>query len=362
VAHNVEQHIWAQPDEFVTAYRELRPIRHLDVEIRLDWRCNAKCKFCGVWKYSRDGMLTTERWKAVLDQLAEAGLEYTLFTGGEPLMYPHFDEVVGYVDALGIEASVITNGFLLTERKVRFLGGLHHLREVVVSIDSPNAEVHDSVRKLTGLFNRAMDGMARVRSLAPHVKLSMNTVVTAETFWTLRDLFTLPVLPDKIHLIPVGINLDWLDTLREVHENDWSMWAEEARHQPLTADNTAEVRGELARLHRLADERGILLESQRFVPDRPYQGSCAVPLAHFVIQPDGDVYPCCHVQDKANRIGELGKQTVGEMLGGEPYRAVLGRLRPVSLASCLRCARYRDFNERIGPLLETAVASPRGPG
>jgi radical SAM protein with 4Fe4S-binding SPASM domain len=357
MVHQVEKHIWDDPAEFRVAYEQLRPIQHLDVEVRLDWRCNAKCKFCGVWKYSRDGMLTVEQWKSIFDQLAGEGLDYALFTGGEPLMYPNFEEIIRYVDGLSVETCVITNGFLLTEKRVRQLGTLEHLREIVVSIDSPDPHVHDEVRKLKGLFNRALDGMRRLRSLAPQVRLSMNTVVSEETFWTMKDLFTLPVLPDKIHMIPVGINVAWLDTLRDVPENGWSSWAEEARQQPLAANAIQTVRDELNELHRLAEEHGVLLESDRFQADGPFQGNCAVPLAHFVIQPDGDVYPCCHVQDKSNRIGELARQTVHDMVASDAYRGLLRRLRPVSLSSCQRCTRYRDFNERVAPLLSVGSRS-----
>ena len=49
----IQEHV----DEFRAAHREFRPIGALELEVRMDWRCNAECKFCGVWKYSREGML-----------------------------------------------------------------------------------------------------------------------------------------------------------------------------------------------------------------------------------------------------------------------------------------------------------------
>lgn len=353
----VQQYVQEHPQELTEAYEEVRPLRHLEIEVRLDWRCNAKCKFCGVWKYSRDGMLSPQRWREIFTDLAARGLRYVLFTGGEPMLYPHFLDLVEHVDALGVDTAIITNGSLLDETRVRRLALLARLREVTVSLDSPDPEVHDEVRKMRGLFARATDGMARLRRLAPHVSLTVNTVVSADTVATVQDMLSLPVLPDKMRIFPVGLDLPWLNTLTKAPDPGWSSWAAEAKTQVVSADTHSRVREGIAELQRDAERVGVVIETDRMLYQRPFHGVCVVPLAHFVIQPDGDVLPCCHIQNRAARIGRLSVQSVPEMFQCAEYQNFLRTLRPVRTPACFACSRYRAFNESAQSLLAAAGQS-----
>lgn len=65
------------------------------LNIYLTNACNLHCVHCfmnaGV-KLDRE--LTSEKWKEVLVDFYAEGGEYVTFTGGEPTMYPQFEEVV----------------------------------------------------------------------------------------------------------------------------------------------------------------------------------------------------------------------------------------------------------------------------
>jgi AdoMet-dependent heme synthase len=356
----VRDHILANPDEFRAAYRELRPVGVLELEVRLDWRCNAQCKFCGVWKYSREGMLPLERWRTVFGELAGAGLAHVLFTGGEPMLYPHFLEIIEYVDSLGVGTAVITNGSLLDEARVGRLSALAHLRQITVSLDSADPQVHDEVRKMRGLFRRATRGMALLRERAPQVRLVVNTVVSASTAATVKDLLALPVLPDHLRVFPVGLDMAWLDSLDGIEENNWGSWAGEAKTEALSPADLAAVRADLRGLVERARAAGVSLELERMRFDTPFSGECVVPMGHFVIQPNGDVYPCCHVQDRPNQIGSLAQESVADLLAGPTYRSLLQRVRPAQLPSCGRCSRYRTFNDTAAELTELGMPTVGG--
>jgi len=354
----VEQYIQAHPAEFARAYRELRPLPRLEIEVRLDWRCNAKCKFCGVWKYSRDGMLSVGRWREIFTDLAAGGLASVLFTGGEPLLYPGFFEVIEHVDSLGVSTSIITNGSLLGEGNVRRLAALDHLTDLTVSLDSARAEVHDEVRKMKGLFKRATAGMARVRQLAPAVRLTVNAVVSASTADTVQELLTLPVLPDRLRVFPVGLDIPWLDSLADKTENDWSAWAAEAKTEQLAEGALEQAAARLSEVEAAGARLGIEVNVERVHHKGSFRGDCAVPMGHLVIGPDGDVFPCCHVQDPGDRLGTLAEQTVGELFASPRYRSFLQQLRPVTLPACLKCSRYRAFNQTAGELLLSVGPAP----
>jgi radical SAM protein with 4Fe4S-binding SPASM domain len=341
----IEEYLHEHPEDLARAWAESAPLGSLDIEVRLDWRCNAECKFCGVWKYSRDGMLSPERWMAIFDELATKGLRRVLFTGGEPMMVPYFHDVIEHVDSLGIETAIITNGSLLKAPRVARLAAMRHLRDVTISLDSGDAGVHDGVRKFQGLFKLAVDGMARLRTMAPQIRLTVNTVISAETAGSLRDLLSLPVLPDQLRVFPVGLDMRWLDTLAVKHEGGWAAWAAEAKDQELSGGERQNALATLSELQCEATAKGVTLEFDRMTPADDFSGNCYVPLGHFVVQPDGDVYPCCHMQSPEQRIGRLGAQSADDFFAGSEYRNFLAELRPVSLSACARCSRYRRFNE-----------------
>lgn len=86
--------------------------------------CNLNCKMCYVHlspeQMGKRDLLATDAWIKLIDQAAEAGMMTATLTGGECLIYPGFDEIYLHLRTLGIQASVLTNGVLLDEERIRF--------------------------------------------------------------------------------------------------------------------------------------------------------------------------------------------------------------------------------------------------
>src|SRR3954447_17399163 len=82
--------------------------------------CNATCDFCC---YAHDrGIVTERRWidaaefARALPILHRRGVRYLTFQGGEPLLHPGIEAMVGAVRAAGIRPALITNGWLLPHK------------------------------------------------------------------------------------------------------------------------------------------------------------------------------------------------------------------------------------------------------
>lgn len=103
-------------------------------------RCNLACGYCNEYDQVSDPVpapLLRQR----IDKLAELGLLFCEFTGGETLLHPELVELVRYASSYRFdERWIITNGYLLSEEVVQQLNdaGLTHLQ---ISIDgvTPNA-------------------------------------------------------------------------------------------------------------------------------------------------------------------------------------------------------------------------------
>ncbi len=97
-------------------------------------RCNLSCTYCNEYdKHSAPVPLA--ELKRRLDCLASFGTKIVTISGGEPLLHPELDEVIGHIRRHGMIAGMITNGYLLTADRIERLNraGLEYLQ---ISIDN----------------------------------------------------------------------------------------------------------------------------------------------------------------------------------------------------------------------------------
>ncbi|HEX9565753.1 MAG TPA: radical SAM protein [Gemmatimonadaceae bacterium] len=119
--------------------------------------CNLACAHC----YSEsapgiDDALDVERLIDLLARLREEGYEIVSVSGGEPLVYRPLDRLVDAAVELGFRVHMITNGLLLSERRLAALAGKLFL--VGVSLDG-SEETHNSVRGRPDAFRKAIRGL-----------------------------------------------------------------------------------------------------------------------------------------------------------------------------------------------------------
>jgi hypothetical protein len=100
--------------------------------------CQLKCPLC-FRGCDRDGFVPVHMElddvkKEVDDLIRLRNVETISIAGGEPLLYPHFDEMIQYIRSRDVEAMVLTNGISLDEEMLRRLRRLDVAR-VVIHID-----------------------------------------------------------------------------------------------------------------------------------------------------------------------------------------------------------------------------------
>lgn len=140
--------------------------------IRVQEACNADCFFCEFALSKDPYRFPLSQMEQVAVQARELGVGVIRFTGGEPLMHPQVVELVRACAAQDHEVSMITNGVALARRADELVDA--GLSQVVISLDSPDAEVHDTYRRTPKLFERAMEG---IHALRGRVLVRVNTVV-----------------------------------------------------------------------------------------------------------------------------------------------------------------------------------------
>ena len=122
-------------------------------------RCNIDCGYCN--EYDKvSPPVPYETLTARIDQLAQLGTSVVAFSGGEPLLHPTLDDLIRLIRSHGMMAGLITNGFLLSEERIKALNaaGLDYMQ---ISIDNV---VPDDVSKKSLKTLDAPDRDGRVHS------------------------------------------------------------------------------------------------------------------------------------------------------------------------------------------------------
>ena len=97
-------------------------------------RCNLACTYCNEFD-DHLAPVPTDTMLERIDHLTRLGTANIEISGGEPLLHPDLDDIIRCIRHNGALAGLITNGYLLNERRIaRFNdAGLDHLQ---ISIDN----------------------------------------------------------------------------------------------------------------------------------------------------------------------------------------------------------------------------------
>ena len=173
--------------------------------------CDLACKHCRAdavdWRDPRE--LSLSEAKVLIRQLRSFGepAPHLVFTGGDPLKYPGFFELVEYGTSLKMRISVAPSGtYNLKQAVIRRLRA-SGVRSISLSLDGSSSEKHDAFRGVRGCFEWTIRAAHFAREAG--LPLQINTLVTADTLKDLPQIYglvkTLAIIRWSLFfLIPVG--------------------------------------------------------------------------------------------------------------------------------------------------------------
>jgi radical SAM family uncharacterized protein len=139
---------------------------------KLLYRCNLECQMCPFWRREDDPLLSVREEVRMMEALAQGGVSFLGFEGGEPLLRPDLPAILEEAHAR-FHTSVVTNGWLLSQRyrEIR-----KHLEFLFVSLDGIG-ETHDRLRGIPRSFERAVAG---IRAVGGEVPVAISHTVTSD--------------------------------------------------------------------------------------------------------------------------------------------------------------------------------------
>lgn len=139
---------------------------------KLLYTCNLRCHMCPFWRRPDERLLSVDQERRMLDAVADAGVSFMGFEGGEPFLRRDLPEIL-HLSHDRFFTSLVTNGWMLKDHIREVKDYIDHL---FVSIDGIG-ETHDRLRGMEGSFEKAKNGIAAAHEFVP---ISLSSTITSE--------------------------------------------------------------------------------------------------------------------------------------------------------------------------------------
>jgi len=346
----------------------------LPIEIILDLtrRCNLHCLMCtqirhsnnipeGLSWYDSRRELPLAGWVDLLDQVKSFRPRLHI-TGGEPLVYPYFQGLVGEAKKRGFFMRLTTNGTLLAEAADLLVAS--RVEVVVVSLDGPE-EIHDHIRGQQGVFEQASGGIRalveyRRKSRNNEPLLLINCTISRANLEVLDQMVPIAqalgadILQFHHTIFDLPANVDRHNRLLSPERSrEWgldlafpSISEHEYYQSQIGAEDIPLLQARLIEARRLAKGRLNLI----FVPnlpfeqiepyylnlDYPFAPTCKRLWKTCRIYPDGTIAPCFHAI-----VGNIRQQPFLELWNSPKMQRLRELINQGLLPGCARCCSRR---------------------
>jgi radical SAM protein with 4Fe4S-binding SPASM domain len=164
----------------------LKKYKPLNVVWETTLRCNMKCMHCGSSAGNgRKNELTTRESIALCNDLKKIGTNLITMMGGEPLVRKDWNIIATHIRDVGLELTIISNGFLINKNTVSQLKKLDPYA-VAISLDGGKEETHDLIRGMKGSFERCKKNIELLRN--ENINTSVITTVHKQNFNELPEI------------------------------------------------------------------------------------------------------------------------------------------------------------------------------
>lgn len=315
-----------------------------NVTIEVTSHCSLRCQMCGIWKTANRDEISSEEWIKIIDALKEwLGTFKLTITGGEPFVKSGIWELLSHCVAINLPVVVLTNGYSLSTEQVRQLCTLQ-LTQVVLSLDSLNAESHDRLRGVSGALQKTLETLSLLTKHDRSFLLGTSTIITDRNLLELgsiaRKLDVLGV--ERIFFQPVqgGFAMSG-DTGWPYNSKLWPTSSQRVEHG---INSLLEAISQGIPVTNSVSEieyfRDYLLQGSNW--QRPW--SCIAGYTAFFCSAFGQVKLCA---PSSNWVGNLRQASPAKIWNSKEAENERARIEECKEACLLNCYRKYDGKEKL---------------
>jgi Fe-coproporphyrin III synthase len=296
-------------------------------------RCNCRCAMCDIWKTTDAREISAAELERRLADIERLGVEWTVFSGGEPLMHSDLFQLARPLRCRGIRVTILSSGLLLERYAAEIV---ETVDDVIVSLDGPPS-VHDEIRGVARAFEQLAAGVRAIHRRAPAYPIRARCTVQARNAAHLRA-----TVDTACQLGLRSISFLAAD-LSSSAFNRPAPWPSE--RQAAVAPCLSTLETEIEALIDAYPTGEFIVESKeklrRLVGHfRACRGleshvapRCNAPWVSAVVEPTGAVRPCFFQPP----IGNLADGTLAEVINGPAAVSFRERLDVAADPICRRC-------------------------
>jgi radical SAM protein with 4Fe4S-binding SPASM domain len=260
-------------------------------------RCNLTCQHCS--NASGRGGVDMKKGDLfrIVDRLSEEGILNFDITGGEPFVRKDVLEIAEKCCNTFYDVTIATNGTLIGKEEAAALAEFSNL-SVIVSLDSHTSQFHDKFRGVDGAFKKAVSGIKNCVSEGIYTRIA--ATFTYENFGDFKQILHLvdELMVDGFNYDVVrgtgrGVNLD----VRPEDDIKWMAEVDSIANEEL-------------------DNEMMTVFSERL--RTTYTQNCGAGKTMWTFAPDGNVRPCCVLDEKYVVCGNLLREDFHEIFSREP--------------------------------------------
>jgi heme b synthase len=258
------------------------------------------------------GELSTRECYKVMDEIASMSKPIFIMTGGEPLLRPDIFDLARYGSKKGFRMVMATNGTLITEETIEEMKA-SGIQRISISLDGPNAETHDTFRKVNGAFEASIRGIRIAKKGG--LEFQINTTVTRTNLQLVPEILRLAVALGAVAhhiflLVPTGRGRELIG--QEISALDYEktlFWFYEQRNQvPLQLKATCAPHYYRI-LRQQAKKEGKNPLHRREGLDAMTRG-CLGGVSFCFISHIGQVQPCGYLEVNCGNVKEKAFQKI----------------------------------------------------
>lgn len=248
--------------------------------------------------------MTTGQIFEMLDDAWSIGMTDYIVWGGEPLLRDDLPEMLAYANQKGLDSTLITNGSLLPEKIHEIAQDLYGL---IVSIDHPDPQTHDRLRRNKGIYERAVEGIRQAKEYE-NLNLFINCVIQKGNTNQLEEMVK---LADKM---AVKISFEMVEVVENYNEK--------------LVPSRREIATAAFKLIKLKNAGYPIVNSssyfQALAERRKY--SCQAPKVLVTVRWDGRVRVCSNIAEDAKPalldcdLGNVTEKSFADIFRSESYK------------------------------------------
>lgn len=332
---NLELRPEGSSEIFLSEYSKKKPFLQT-FHIELTSKCNERCIHCYIPHEKKDTEIESDVMFRAIRQCKDLGVMTIVFSGGEPMLHPHFCDFLKCAKELDFNVTILTNLTLLNDEIIEALK-YKHVSCVNVSLYSMEPDVHDAITTVKGSFEKTKKNILRL--IDNNVAVQINCPIMKQNKNSFHEVINWGQ-DHKCSVVTDYVIMARSDRTIENLENRLSK--EEVRKAiEKIAENSVVFQASIEKESEV--KRGPVADANDRV--------CGVGLSTLCMVANGDIYPCAGWQQYV--CGNIKNISLSEIWHSAPQIEYLRGLRMRDFKKCMGCEDYqyclmcvsRNYNE-----------------